>query len=139
METCLTSPDAVMPRQMTEGAAGFDLYNCSDLIIAGYGDQIVDINVRLSIPKGCFGSIQGRSGLLFNHGIFVCNGIIDWDYRGTIKIFIKNLRNNDFFIKKGERIAQIIIMKYESPNIYPCRGFLQPTIRGENGFGSTGK
>ncbi|MDD5530264.1 MAG: dUTP diphosphatase [bacterium] len=130
---------AKFPQYQTEGAAGLDLYSIEDKILKAGKFSTISTGIVIEIPKGYEGQIRPRSGLAFNYGIGILNspGTIDSDYRGEIKIILFNLSSEDFKVKKGMRIAQLIISK-----IYHCKvvteNKLSKTKRGIDGFGSTG-
>ena len=106
-------------------------------IIPPFGKLVVDTEVAMEIPKGYIGDIRPRSGLFFNKGI-ICAGTIDSDYRGNIKVCLRNLTNEPVTILLGERIAQICIVPVELCEF--CKvDELSDTNRGKNGFGSTGR
>jgi len=119
-------------------AAGYDLTADKDYSV-GPGDRTrISTGLHLALPAGWFGKIEGRSGLAFNHGIFTFGGIIDSDYRGEVKVLLANTeRDTPFYIKKGDRIAQLVIQPHWH-GIFEQRQQLSPTARGQNGFGSTG-
>ena len=119
-------------------AAGYDL-TADKAYSLGPGDRArIGTGLHLARPAGWFGKIEGRSGLAFNHGIFTFGGIIDSDYRGEIKVLLANSdRDTTFYIKKGDRIAQLVIQPHWH-GIFVKRQQLSPTARGQNGFGSTG-
>lgn len=105
-------------------------------IVPPFGKLIVDTDVAVEIPKGYIGDIRPRSGLYFNKGL-ICAGTIDSDYRGNIKVCLRNLTNEPVTILLGERIAQLCIVPVELCEF--CKvDELSDTDRGENGFGSTG-
>lgn len=130
--------DANAPRKGSAMAAGYDLTAANDYTL-GSGDRArISTGLHLSLPARWFGRIEGRSGLAFNHGIYTFGGIIDSDYRGEIKVLLANTdKNNAFHIKKGDRIAQLVVMPHWN-GIFEKRAQLSPTARGEAGFGSTG-
>ena len=132
------SGDANAPRKGSAMAAGYDLTAANDYTL-GSGDRArISTGLHLSLPARWFGRIEGRSGLAFNHGIYTFGGIIDSDYRGEIKVLLANTdKNNAFHIKKGDRIAQLVVMPHWN-GIFEKRAQLSPTARGEAGFGSTG-
>lgn len=105
-------------------------------IIQPFDKLVVDTDVAMEIPKGYIGDIRPRSGLYFKKGI-ICAGTIDSDYRGNIKVCLRNLTNEPVIILLGERIAQLCIIPVELCGF--CKvDELSDTDRGENGFGSTG-
>ena len=105
-------------------------------IIQPFGKLIVDTDVAMEIPKAYIGDIRPRSGLFFKKGI-ICAGTIDSDYRGNIKVCLRNLTDEPVTVLYGERIAQLCIVPVELCEF--CKvDELSDTDRGENGFGSTG-
>ena len=133
--------DAVLPRQMTEGAAGMDLAACLDapLEVAAGQRVLVPTGLALAIPRGYEGQVRPRSGWAVKTGITVLNapGTIDSDYRGEIKCIVVNLSEEPQTIEPGDRIAQMIIARYEQIAWQEVEN-LQETDRSVGGFGSTG-
>lgn len=134
---------ASVPQYQTEGAAGMDLVSSVDTFLPPKTPVAVKTGVKIAIPKGYEGQIRPRSGLALQ-GVTVWNspGTIDEDFRGEIKVILMYIPSMDlspdFAIKKGDRIAQLIISKVEKAYLEP-KLFLDETIRGSSGFGSTGK
>lgn len=130
-----------LPKYETKGASGIDLLaNIEDNILLKPNERkLVSTGIHLSIPEGYEGQVRARSGLAIKHGISLANGIgtIDSDYRGEIKVILINLGEDDFEIKKGDRIAQIVFMKIETITLKEV-DILDNTERGEGGFGHTG-
>lgn len=133
-----------LPVRQHETDGGADLYaakfegwgSLNKAIIQPFGKLIVDTDVSMEIPKGYIGDIRPRSGLFFKKGI-ICAGTIDSDYRGNIKVCLRNLTNEPVTILLGERIAQLCIIPVELCGF--CKvNELSDTDRGESGFGSTG-
>lgn len=120
------------------GNAGNDLYSTSQETISPGESAIFDTRVHMAIKDGCYGKIEARSGLAFNHGIAVEGGIIDSSYRGPIKVKLRNHGSEPVQIEVGQRIAQLIIMRHEYVN-FVVVDKLSETDRGEKGFGSSGK
>jgi dUTP pyrophosphatase len=131
-----------LPAYQTEMAAGLDLHaNLDEPIILKPLERIlVPTGLSIEIPEGYEAQIRPRSGLAYKHGITVLNapGTIDPDYRGEIKVLLINLSNENFKIENNERIAQLVIAKFEKVEWEPVE-ILGETQRGECGFGSTGK
>ena len=102
--------------------------------------KLIPTNFIIEIPKGYEGQIRPRSGLALKFGITVLNspGTVDADYRGEMKVLLINHSNNDFEIKYGDRIAQLIIAKYEKVNLQ-FDDNISETERGVGGYGSTGQ
>jgi len=135
------------PSYETENSAGMDLRANGNYIIKGVGvnstriDSItVNTGIYISLPKGYEAQIRSRSGLSAKNKVFVLNspGTIDADYRGEIKIILSNLATEQFEIKHGDRIAQMIIAPYERIGWKDVNS-LDKTKRGSDGLGSTGK
>ena len=124
----------------TEHSAGIDLYVKEDTTLySNYNIRIIETGVKVQIPEGYYGmlclrSSLGCSGITMPNGV----GIIDSDYRGEIKFILFNLSGKVCDLKSGDRIGQLILMKYEKVNLIKVNN-LDESIRGEGGFGSTGK
>ncbi len=131
------SPDATMPVAASNGAAGYDLYALEDTVINCFQFKPVRTGVSIEIPAGHYGRVAPRSGLSVKHGVMVGAGVIDSDYRGEIKVALATL-SGVYDIKKGERIAQLIIERIATPELVQVNS-LDNTDRGDGGFGSTGK
>ncbi|HSH34984.1 dUTP diphosphatase [Schnuerera sp.] len=130
-----------LPNYKTEGSAGMDLYANLDepILIKPMERALVPTGLYISIPNGYEAQIRARSGLALKHGISLANGIgtIDSDYRGEIGVILINLSKEEYVINKGDRIAQMVIVKYEKVEIVQVSS-LNSTNRGEGGFGHTG-
>ena len=131
-------PGAVLPHKASEEAAGFDLYNAEDITVAARGQALVETGIAIRLPKGCYGRIASRSGLAHQNSIHVGAGVIDPDYRGTLKVILFNLGDKDFAAKAGSRVAQLICEKILQPTVELAEQ-LEPTQRGDSGLGSTGE
>ena len=132
--------DLPLPRYAHTGDAGCDLFSSTDVTIAPCERELVPSGIAISLPVGHAAFIQPRSGLAIKHGISLVNtpGLIDCQYRGEIKIILINTdKENAFEIKKGDKIAQMVIQKVEEANFIEAEE-LDETVRGEGGFGSTG-
>jgi dUTP pyrophosphatase len=132
--------DAIIPSYQTKGAAGFDLHASEKFTILNNGGTfVVPTGLSVELPEDYELQIRPRSGLAAKHEITVLNtpGTIDSDYRGEIKILLKNFGPYTKTFDKGERIAQGVINKIEKPIILEVTE-LTETERGEAGFGSTG-
>lgn len=130
-----------LPEYKTEGASGVDLMAdlSEPVVLQPLERYLVPTGLFVEIPQGYEAQIRGRSGLAINHGISLANGIgtIDSDYRGEIKVILINLGTEPFHIKHGDRIAQMILTKYEKID-FNLVSELNDTDRGKNGFGHTG-
>jgi|TARA_B100000497_G_scaffold16026_1_gene18569 dUTP pyrophosphatase len=129
--------DSILPTRGSDGAVGYDLYSNCDGVIAKGKRGVVSTGIAVSLPPGVYGRVAPRSGLAMKNGIQIGAGVIDPDYTGEISVIIFNMGDNDFEVKKGARIAQLILERCETPPVEEI-GLLQETLRGEGGFGSTG-
>ena len=132
-----------MPAYETVNSAGMDLRAYlpdGELVIKPMQRALVPTGLFMEIPVGYEGQVRPRSGLAIKSGITVLNspGTIDADYRGEVKVILINLSENDFVIKSGDRIAQLIIAKCEQMEVVEVET-LSDTERGAGGFGHTGK
>lgn len=130
-------PDSIIPTRGSNGAVGYDLYSNEDCIIESDNRWLVPTGISVVLPKGVYGRVAPRSGLSVKHGIQVGAGVIDPDYTGEVKVVLFNHGNIVFDIKKGDRIAQLILEKCETPPIVEI-DTIEDTDRGSNGFGSSG-
>lgn len=130
-----------LPSYKTEGSAGMDLRaNIEESIsLEPLDRELVPTGIYISMPRGYEAQIRARSGLAIKHGISLANGIgtIDSDYRGEIKVILINLGKETYRINPGERIAQMVIVKYEIANLIQVEE-LDQTERGKGGFGHSG-
>jgi dUTP pyrophosphatase len=138
----LIDPGLPMPAYAKPGDAGVDLRARDAVLIkAGGGRALVPTGVSVAIPVGYAGFIQPRSGLALTHGITCLNtpGLIDSGYRGELKVLLINTDPDaDFEIKRGERIAQLVIQAVEHV-AFTAVDELPPSDRGGEGFGSSGR
>lgn len=132
----LLNDDAQMPRRQTKGAVGFDLHCTHDVFITPFSRALIATGVQAIIPEGWGGKIEDRSSIALKFGATVSAGVIDWDYEGELKVIL-NTSSSAFKAKKGERIAQIVFTPVLT-RAYEGDIFGQ-SIRGAEGFGSTGK
>jgi len=132
-----------LPSYETSGAAGMDLYAAvaegEDICLKPGARARVPTGLSIALPDGFEAQIRPRSGLAFKHGITMVNapGTIDCDYRGEIGVLLINLGQDDFIIRRGERIGQMVIASYIQAN-WQVQTELSETKRGAGGFGSTG-
>lgn len=133
---------AILPTYGTKYSAGADLYALldEDLVIAPSETILVHTGICMEIPTGLVGLVFARSGLATKKGLAPANkvGVIDSDYRGEIMVPLHNHTKEEKVIKHGERIAQIIFMPYIMEQFDEVDE-LSETVRGEGGFGSTGR
>ena len=136
------SEAAVIPQYATEQSAGQDLHAVLDepVTLRSLERKLIKTDLAIALPVGYKADVRPRSGLALKHGITVLNtpGTIDADYRGNIGVILVNLSSEPFTINNGERIAQLVISKYERVEWNEVDE-LSETQRGTGGFGSTGK
>lgn len=129
------------PYYETKGSAGVDLraFTEEDIVIKPMERKLVHTGLYMQIPEGYEGSVRPRSGLALKKGITVLNtpGVVDEDYRGEVCVILINLSNEDFIVKNGERIAQMLFKKVERAAFAEVKE-LDETERGDGGFGHTG-
>lgn len=128
---------ATLPSKGSKLAAGHDLHAAYDYVIKARGKEMVKTDLQIALPSGCYGRVAPRSGLAWKHSIDVGAGVIDEDYRGPLNVILFNFGEQDFEIKRGDRIAQLICEKIEQTDVKEVTD-LDATERGTNGFGSTG-
>ena len=135
------SEHAVLPSRGSDFAAGLDLSAAESLCIPAGQRALVKTDLSIACPPGTYARIAPRSGLAYKHGIDVGAGVIDADYRGPLGVILFNFGDNDFEIKQGDRIAQLILEQIILPDVIECDddGELPAVgVRGAAGFGSTG-
>ncbi|NIK73069.1 dUTP pyrophosphatase [Thermonema lapsum] len=130
-----------LPSYATVGSAGMDLRANLDapLTLQPLERALIPTGLYVQLPKGYEGQIRARSGLSIKKGITLINGVgtLDSDYTGEIKLGVVNLSNEPYTIADGERLAQLVVARYEQVEWEPVET-LTATERGEGGFGSTG-
>lgn len=133
--------DLPLPAYATDGSAGMDVYAAieDDMILEPGKVVMVPTAIAIALEPGFECQVRSRSGLAANYGIFALNapGTIDSDYRGEIMIILANFSQKKFIIKRGDRIAQLVISRYEKIDWNQVDN-LNETERGAGGFGSTG-
>lgn len=129
--------DGYAPKRATAGASGFDLKAAENVVIEPWSRAMVRTGICIALPPGMEAQVRPRSGLAAKHGVVAHFGTIDSDYRGEIHVILFNLSNKEFFVRYGDRIAQLVFSQIVLPE-FEIVEFLPPTERGENGFGSTG-
>jgi dUTP pyrophosphatase len=135
----IVAEDGMMPVHAKEGDAGADLRANEDVSIRTGNTVLVKTGVRLGLPRGYVGLVCSRSGLALKSSVFVLNapGVVDSGYRGEVGVILHNAGSSTFVVNKGDRIAQLMIQKFESPE-WKMVVDLDVTARGGDGFGSTG-
>lgn len=131
-----------LPAYSTERSAGMDLraFLSDEVVLKPMQRALIPTGLFIELPEGFEAQIRPRSGLAYKHGITILNspGTIDSDYRGEIGVILINLSSEDFIIKSGERICQMVIAKHETA-LWLEASILDETERGAGGFGHTGK
>jgi dUTP pyrophosphatase len=129
-----------LPCYTTDGAAGLDVVGAEDLTLAPGQRHAVATGFAIAIPHGYEVQVRPRSGLALKHGITCLNtpGTIDEDYRGEVKVILANLGNEPFQVRRGERIAQLVLAPVLKATFREVER-LGETGRGAGGFGSTGR
>ncbi len=130
-----------LPKFKTSGSAGVDLqaFLTSTVVLKPLDRMIIPTGLYMEIPLGYEAQVRPRSGLAIKNGITCLNtpGTIDSDYRGEIGVILVNLSKENFAINSGDRIAQMVFAKHESPDFIEVEA-LESSERGSGGFGSTG-
>ena len=130
-----------IPNYETDLSAGMELraFIENSIILKPGERKLVKTGLQIELPKGYEGQVRPRSGLAFKKGVTVLNspGTIDADYRGDIGVILVNHSNEEFIICNGDRIAQLVISKFEKVH-WNCSVEINSTARGDSGFGSTG-
>lgn len=131
-----------LPKYGTEYSAGMDLMANIDkpITLAPLERKLIPTGVYIELPENTEAQIRPRSGLAWKHGITVLNtpGTIDADYRGEIRVILINLTNEEYTINNGDRIAQMVIANYIKVELKEVE-ILNDSVRGDGGFGHTGK
>ena len=134
--------DNKLPDYETISSAGMDLRSFldSEIVLKPLERKLIPTGLFIELPVGYEAQIRPRSGLAYKNGVTVLNtpGTIDADYRGEIKVILVNLSNNNFVVKSGERICQMVIAKHEKVKLNSVN-IINDTERGSGGFGHTGK
>ena len=133
-----------LPEYKTEGSAGMDLYASmdEDIVLGSLERVMIPTGIKIELPIGYEAQIRPRSGKAIKDGITLINCVatIDSDFRGEIQLLVVNLSRSNQIIRRGERIAQMVIAKHEQPKInIVAEHELSTTVRGSNGFGSSGR
>ena len=141
MKIRMISKSGRIPEYKTEGASGMDLkaYLSQPVTLHPMERMLVPTGIYMELPPGYEAQARARSGLAIKHGIGLVNGIgtIDSDYRGELCIPLINWGSEDFVINDGDRIAQLVIARYEKVEV-ELTDSIEETERGEGGFGHTG-
>ena len=137
----IVSRSGILPAYETEGASGMDLraFLEEPMVLRPMERALVPTGLFIQLPEGVEAQVRARSGLAIRHGVGLVNGIgtVDSDYRGELLIPMINWGSEDFVINDGDRIAQMVICRYERAELEKVDE-LEDSARGEGGFGHTG-
>lgn len=134
----LIRPEAEIPSYGREGDAGLDLYSCEDFILEPKKRHIFKLGFALELSGGTVALVWDRSGMAVKHGVHSLAGVIDSNYRGEVSITLYNTSNESWHCKAGDRIAQLVIQRFEKVNLKQVDK-LSETERGENAYLSSGR
>ena len=131
-----------MPEYATIGSAGMDIHAMLDEVVSLHPGErrLIPTGLKIELPEGFEAQVRPRSGLALKYGVTVLNtpGTIDSGYRGEVGVILANFGDVDFQVRKGDKIAQIVIAPVTQPEIAETE-IVDETDRGDGGFGSTGK
>lgn len=132
-------PDAVLPAYAHPSDAGMDVRSVADMTVPAHGRALVPTGLVMLLPPMYEAQVRPRSGLALKHGVTVLNtpGTIDSGYRGEVGVILFNSGDEDFQVRKGDKVAQIVIAPVTRPEIAET-DVVDETDRGAGGFGSTG-
>ncbi len=136
LQVQLLRPGALLPTKANPEDAGFDLYALEDGAVPAKGWSLHDTGIAVTVPPGTYGRIAPRSGMS-TLGICVGAGVVDRGYRGPIKVLLYNHAESPYAVRKGDRIAQLVLEKIEAAIVLQVER-LENSSRGQGGFGSTG-
>ena len=131
-------PGAKLPERAHPDDAGLDLFAIEGKMIYKGRAETFDTGVHIALPPNTFGKIESKSGLNVNHGVVSCGGVIDRGYTGSIRVKLYNFGEAHYRVRKGDKIAQLIIQPCLTPELELVEE-LEDTERGAGGFGSTGR
>ena len=129
--------DAYMPEYAHDNDAGLDIRSPQSAVIWPHGNTLIDTGVHIAIPAGMVGMLKSKSGLNVKHGL-LNTGVIDSGYTGSIMVNLYNHTDHKYFVRKGDKISQLVIMPVVHAQLEQVDE-LEETERGDHGFGSTGK
>jgi len=131
------TPEAIIPQAQRPGDAGLDLYSIEDYELKPGERHVFKTGLSIELPHGFVSLIWGRSGLAVRHGLATIAGLIDSNYRGEYSVIILNTSNENYMVKKGDRIAQLLIQKHENVEFVETEE-LSDSARGAAWSGSSG-
>lgn len=135
--------DAKLPKRNNDqplvGDSGYDVYAVQNKLIPARGIDVVDIGLEIAyIEPKYWIRVESRSGIFFRNNITVFNGIVDNSFRGGLRVALINNGDDEYWVKKGDRIAQLVVYPLLEPEIV-WMDKKEETVRGDNGFGSSGR
>ena len=136
LEIKLHSDTARIPTWGSPDAAGYDLYSAEEKVVPAHGKMLIDTQISIATPPGTYGRIAPRSGLAAKNMIAMGAGVVDAEYRGVVFVLLFNHLDEDFKVKQGDQIAQLILEKIATLTIEQVEDF-DKTTRGNQGFGLT--
>lgn len=128
---------AYMPSQGHEADAGLDLRTPKAVTVPAYGSAVIDTGVHVALPHGCAGLLVSKSGLNVRHDI-TSTGLIDEGYTGSIVVKLRNHGGEDYEFEAGDKVTQLVVIPVVHEPLEQVSAF-NPTERGNDGFGSTGR
>jgi dUTP pyrophosphatase len=131
-------PHGKMPCRGSMGAAGYDLYAATEVVVKAFGRGLVGTGIALSLPVGVYGRVASRSGLSLKHGLEVGGGVIDRDYTGEVKVIVYNHGDCDYTVRVGDRVAQLVLERCAHFVVTEVDELCVASERADSGFGSTG-
>ncbi|PCH41846.1 dUTPase-like protein [Wolfiporia cocos MD-104 SS10] len=137
-------PDGTFPEKGTVNSTGYDIHVSTTARINPGLTMMVETNLKILLPYGHWGKLETRSSMVIK-GLQVQGGVIDWDYRGEIKVMIHNFTEFPYIMNAGDKVAQLILHTLPSPEIHHGsiksydKLYLNDTKRGDKGFGHTGR
>lgn len=130
------SNKTIIPTRATEGSAGFDLHSPISCVVHGHSSLVIDLELAMAIPSGYVGEIHPRSGKSIQFQVVKLAGVIDSDYRHSVKVALYNMGDMPWEIRAGDRIAQLVVTPFMSESA-EVEELPDPGTR-SGGFGSTG-
>ncbi|CAG8563108.1 12887_t:CDS:2 [Cetraspora pellucida] len=111
------SEKAKLPFRVSPQAAGYDLYSAVEMVVPAKGKALINTDISIALPEGTYGRVAPRSGLALKHFLDCGAGVIDADYRGPVGVLLFNFGDEDYKVKEGERIAQLILERIYTPEV----------------------
>jgi dUTP diphosphatase len=130
--------NAVVPKYAHDGDAAMDLFSTEDYVVESGKRVLVSTGIAMELPEGYWANIRGKSGLASKKGISILGGVIEHGYRGEYGVVVLNTGDEDFEIKVGDKIAQVIIAPVATANVEVVEE-LSDSERGDGAWGSTGR